>query len=144
MNTTSLYNILEKEKINYSNHQLLNSGGMIAHYKDITAIIVDEQKADTTVSRNTVLIQELGHYFSGSYYKTDSDYEIIAKAEFKADKRAWKDFFPYERIKLLMKKGYTTATQLAEQFDVEATYMARCLNYYYDNSHGFTDEKVSI
>lgn len=144
MDTVSLYNILEKEKINYANHQLLNSDGMIAHYKDITVIVVDENKTNTTTSRNTVLIQELGHYNSGSYYKTNSPLELIEKMEYKADKRAWKDFLPYDKIRELMKKGYTTATQLAEQFDVEISYMARCLNYYYDNSNGFTDEKIYI
>lgn len=64
MKITSLYDILEKENINYANHELLNSRGMIAHYKDVTAIIVDEKKTTTTASTNTTLIQELGHYFS--------------------------------------------------------------------------------
>lgn len=144
METTSLYNVLERENIHYLNHELINSSGMIAHYQDVTAIVVDENKNKTTTSKNTTLIQELGHYYSGSYYKIYSDYEIISKAEFKADKRAWKEFLPYEKILLLMKNGYTTATQLAEYFNVETPYMARCLNYYYDNSHGFIDDKVLI
>lgn len=63
METTSLYNVLENENINYSNHRLVNSSGMIAHYQDVTVIIVDEQKTNTTVSRNTVLIQELRSLF---------------------------------------------------------------------------------
>ena len=137
METVSLYNILENENIYYSNHKLSNSSGMIANYKDVTAIIVDEVKTNTTISRNTVLIQELGHYFSGSYYKTNSPYELIEKMEYKADKKAWEKFFPYEQIKKLMKKGLTTVTQLADYFDVEAPYMARCVNYYYNQYNGF-------
>ena len=137
METMTLYNVLEDENIHYSNHELKNSSGMIAHYKDVTAIIVDESKTNTTISRNTVLIQELGHYFSGSYYKTNSPYELIEKMEYKADKKAWEKFFPYEQIKRLMKKGLTTVTQLAEYFDVEAPYMARCVNYYYNQYNGF-------
>lgn len=143
METTSLYNMLENENIHYSNHKLLNSSGMIAHYKDVTAIIVDEAQTNTTISRNTTLIQELGHYFSGSYYRTYSDYEVISKAEFKADKKSWEKFFPYDQIKKLMHEGLTTVTEIAEYFDVEVPYMARCLNYYYDHSHGFMDDKLS-
>lgn len=137
METTSLYDILETENIHYSNHKLVNSSGMIAHYQDVIAIIVDENKTNTTVSRNTVLIQELGHYFSGSYYNINSSYELIDKMEYKADKKSWEKFFPYEKIQELMKKGLTTATQLAEYFDVEVPYMARCVNYYYNQHNGF-------
>lgn len=137
METISLYNVLEKEKIHYSNHKLSHSNGMIAHYKDVTAIIVDESKINTKISINTTLIQELGHYYSGSYYKTNSPYELIEKMEHKADKKAWEEFFPYEKIKELMKNGLTTVTQLAEYFDVETPYMARCVNYYYNNYNGF-------
>ena len=137
METTILYNELEREHINYCNHKLLNSCGMIAHYKDVTAIVVDEEKTNTTISRNTTLIQELGHYYSGNYYNIHSDYEVISKAEFRSDKKAWEKFFPYEKIKELMKKGLTTVTELAEYFDVEAPYMARCVNYYYNQYNGF-------
>lgn len=137
METTSLYNMLENENIHYSNHELVNSNGMIAHYQDVTAIIVDENKTNTTISRNTVLIQELGHYYSGSYYKTGSSYELIEKMEYKADKKSWEKFFPYEKIKELMHKGLTTVTQLADYFDVETPYMARCVNYYYNQYNGF-------
>ena len=142
METISLHNVLENENIHYSNHKLFNSSGMIAHYEDVTVIVVDEKQNNTTASMNTTLIEELGHYFSGSYYRTYSDYEVISKAEFKADKKAWEKFLPYKKVLSLMKEGYTTATQLAEYFDVEVPYMARCLNYYYNNSHGFTDDNI--
>ena len=136
METVSLFNVLEKENIYYFNNKLYNTNGMIAHCNDTTAIIVDEDKTDTTIAANTVLIQELGHFFSGSYYRTNSSLELIEKMEYKADKKAWEKFFPYTEVKQLMKNGLTTVTQLAEYYDVEAPYMARCINYYY-NQYGF-------
>ena len=137
MDPTELYKMMEDESINYINHDLFSTSGMITHYEDITAIIVDDKKVKGQVAENTVLIQELGHYMSGAYYRTNSPYELIEKMEHKADKKAWEEFFPYEEIKELMKKGYTTVTQLAEYYDVEAPYMARCINYYYNQYHGF-------
>ena len=134
MDTTELYKIMENENIHYINHNLYCTDGMISHYKDITAIVVDDKKVKGQIAENTVLIQELGHYMAGAYYRTNSPYELIDKMEHKADKRAWEEFFPYEEI---MKKGLTTATQLAEYYNVEAPYMARCLNYYYEQYHGF-------
>ncbi len=137
MDTNELYKKMENENIHYIDHNLYGTEGMITHYEDVTAIIVDEEKASTQVTKNTVLIQELGHYMAGAYYRTNSPYELIDKMEHKADKKAWEEFFPYEEIKQLMKKGLTTITQLAEYYDVEAPYMARCINYYYNQYHGF-------
>lgn len=137
MDSNELYKKMEDQNINYINHDLFSTSGMIAHYEDVTAIIVDDKKVKGQVAENTVLIQELGHYMSGAYYRTNSPYELIEKMEHKADKKAWEEFFPYEEIKELMKKGYTTVTQLAEYYDVEAPYMARCINYYYNQYHGF-------
>lgn len=136
METSTLYNKMEKENINYINAKLLFTRGAIAHYNNLTAIVVDDKQVKNQVSENTVLIQELGHYMAGAYYHTNSQYELIDKMEHKADKKAWESFFPYEEIKQLMKKGLTTITQLAEYYDVEAPYMARCVNYYY-NQYGF-------
>ena len=114
MDTNKLYEMMENENINYINHDLYSTDGMIAHYEDITAIIVDDKKVKGQVAENTVLIQELGHYMAGAYYRTNSEYELIEKMEHKADKKAWETFFPYKEIKELMKKGLTTVTQLAE------------------------------
>ncbi len=139
MNSQELYQKMEQENIHYLNHNLSSTEGMIAHYKDLTAIIVDDKKVKSQVAENTVLIQELGHYRAGAYYRTNSPYELIEKMEHKADKKAWEEFFPYAEIKELMKKGLTTVTQLAEYYDVEAPYMARCIHYYYNQYHGFDD-----
>ncbi|MCI8411974.1 MAG: hypothetical protein HFJ40_06050 [Clostridia bacterium] len=144
METSALYDKIEKENINYINAKLLFTRGAIAHCNNLTAIVVDDNQIKSQVSENTVLIQELGHYMAGAYYRTNSQYELIDKMEHKADKKSWQEFLPYEKIIKLMKNGLTTATQLAEYFNVEVPYMARCLNYYYNNSHGFTDDKVSV
>lgn len=137
METSDLYYKIEKEDIYYINHKLLFTRGAIAHCNNINAIIVDDTQVKSQISENTVLIQELGHYMAGAYYRTNSPYELIEKMEHKADKKAWEEFFPYEEIKKLMKQGLTTATELAEYYHVEASYMARCLNYYYNQYHGF-------
>lgn len=136
MNTIDLYEIIDKENIHFIKRKLSNSAGMIVNYKDITAIVLDTSKIKGTIEENTVLIQELGHYYAGAYYQTNSPFDLIEKMEYKADKKAWEKFFPYPTIKELMKKGLTTVSELAEYFNVEAPYMARCINYYY-KKYGF-------
>lgn len=143
MESSLLYNKIENENINYINSKLNKSRGAIAHYKDITVIVVDDKQIDTQIAENTVLIQELGHYYAGAYYRTYSDYEVIEKMEHKADVKAWKEFFPYSKIKELLNNGVSTITEIADYFDVEAPYMARCLYYYSNESNGFTKEYIA-
>lgn len=138
MDINYLYKKMEKENINYVNSKLYFSKGAIAHYKDSTAIVLDESQISTSIEEKTTLIQEFGHYMAGAYYKINSEWELVDKMEFKSDKKAWETFFPYLEIKKLMKKGLTTVTEIAEYYDVEAPYMSRCLNYYY-NQYGFKD-----
>lgn len=131
-----LINTIEKENINYINHKLYSTKGMIAHYNDITAIVVDDKQITSQTDENTVLLQELGHYSAGAYYRSTSPFELIEKMEYKADKTAWEKFIPYKKVLALMEIGFTTVTDLAEYFNIDASYMARCIFYYY-NQYGF-------
>ena len=99
MKTSDLYQKLKKENIHYIKHELLFTRGAIVHYQNITAIVIDDKQVQTSVSENTVLIQELGHYLANAYYDTNTPYELIRKLEHKADIKAWEEFFPYEEIK---------------------------------------------
>ena len=137
METSDLYQKLKKEGIHYIRHKLLFTRGAIVHYNNITAIVIDDEQVQTKISENTVLIQELGHYMAGAYYNTNSPYELIREMEQKADIKAWEEFFPYEEIKKLKKKGLTTVTEIAQYYQIEPPYIARCLNYYYNLYHDF-------
>lgn len=137
MKKNELYKKMEEKNIHYIKHHLHSTTGMIAHYDNITAIIIDDRKVKSTTAENTILIQELGHYMAGAYYNTNSPYELIKEMELLADVKAWEEFFPYEEIKELMKSGLTTATDIAKYYDVEVPYMARCINYYYNKYHCF-------
>lgn len=143
MDTTLLYDKIEEENINYINSTLSRTRGAIIHYKDITAIVVDDKQIDTQIAENTVLMQELGHYYAGAYYRTYSDYELIEKMEHKADVQAWKKFLPYTKIRELLHNGVSTVAELADYFNVEAPYMARCLYYYSNESNQFTKEMLA-
>lgn len=143
MNANLLYSKIEEENINYINSKLYRTRGAIAHYKDITVIIVDDAQVNTQVTENTVLMQELGHYYAGAYYRTYSNYELIEKMEHKADVQAWKKFLPYTKIRELLHNGVSTVAELADYFNVEDPYMARCLYYYSNESDGFTKEMLA-
>ena len=142
MKTSDLYDILKKEGIHYINAKLSSSCGAIISYKGITAIIVDKSKIDSEAMENTVIIQELGHYFADSYYRCDSSLDFVESLEHKADVCAWLKFFPYKEIKFLRNCGLNSATSLASYFNVDVSYISRCLNFYYSHSNGFEDDDL--
>lgn len=143
MKNYDLYKKMKDENIYYINHELTFTRGAIAHYKGITAIVIDKKKVTSQTSENTVIMQELGHYMANAYYKMNSSYELIEEMEQLADIKAWTEFFPYEKIKELMDNGISTVTEIANYFDVEPFYMSRCLNYYYEHSNGFIDSTLN-
>lgn len=144
MNTEELYHLLKKEHIHLVYHSLSHSRGMIAHYQDVTVIVVDPLRVDTNISFHTVLLQELGHYYSGSYYHSYTDDDKLLAAEFLADQTAWLRFFPYQEIKQLMNWGLTTVSEIADYYQVESDYMARCLHFYYEKSNGFSLDSLDL
>ena len=139
-----LYSEIDEKNINYINSKLENTRGAIIHYKDITAIIVDDDQIETQASENTVLMQELGHYYAGSYYRTYSDYALIEKMEHKADVASWKKFIPYNKVRELLLKGVSSMADFADYFGVEAPYMARCINFYSQNSNHFSNTTLAM
>lgn len=142
MKINDLYEILEEEGIYYINHKLVSTRGAIACFKGIIAIVVDDTQIDNEASEITVIIQELGHYFSDSFYRENSSFDLIENMEYKADIVAWLNFFPYKKIKLLRNFGLKSASEIASYFNVEPSYMARCLNFYYKLSNGFLDDNL--
>ncbi len=137
MNTDDLYKRLQQENIHYINKKLFLTPGAIVHYENITAIVVDKEQIKNSTHENTIIIQEFGHYLAHSYYKSNDPYEVINDMEQSADIAAWNEFFPYQEVKKLINNGISTATEIANYFNVNSDYIARCLDYYYDISDGF-------
>ena len=146
MKINDLYEILNEEGIYYINHKLVSTRGAIACFRGITAIVVDDTQIDCEASEITVIIQELGHchYFSDNYYRYDSSLELVETLEYKSDICAWLKFFPYEEVKFLRKNGLYSATSIASYYDVEVSYISKCLNFYYNNSNGFKDDELFV
>ena len=55
MNIEYLYKKMEQENINYVNSKLYATKGAIAHYKNNTAIVLDESQISTSIEEKTTL-----------------------------------------------------------------------------------------
>ncbi|MEA5145646.1 MAG: ImmA/IrrE family metallo-endopeptidase [Candidatus Limiplasma sp.] len=84
-------------------------------------------KALHGLEEKEVFAHELGHCESGGLYKRHSPYEVMAKAEYRADKWAYSKLVPVKAVRRAIKKGVQTPWELAEVFEVSCEYMGKVL-----------------
>lgn len=84
MNLIDLENIAKKEKLNIVNYKMRkNKARIINNY-----IFMDYSKINSYTEEKCSLAEELGHYYTDSYYTLSSSQSNIDRAEYKATK--WK------------------------------------------------------
>ena len=87
MELIDLENIAQREKIDIINFKMKNTKARIIDY-DNPYIFMDYSKIKGYIDEKCTLAEELGHYFTNSYYKIISSKNEIERAEYKAFK--WK------------------------------------------------------
>jgi hypothetical protein len=73
---------------------------------------------------------ELGHCEYGGTYCRSSQYDIKAKAEYRASKWAYYQLVSPDEITTCVRRGIVTPWELAEHFDVSDGFMGKALGYY--------------
>lgn len=77
------------------------------------------------------LAHELGHCEYGGFYNQYSDYDIISKAERRADKWAYYNLLPPRFVRSCIVDGLQP-WEIAEEADLPDEFVYRCLQYYKD------------
>lgn len=114
--------------------------GYWIHYidlREIKAITLDSCGKHIALSKDIhgteekeIAAHELGHCEYGGFYNRYSAYEVKAKAEYRADKWAYRKLVPVRAVRRAIKKGVQTPWELAEMFDVSCEYMGKVLEHY--------------
>lgn len=78
----------------------------------------------------THLAHEIGHEDKGAFYNRYSHFDLRARHERIADKRAWEVAIPYADLKKALANGYTTLYELSELFGLTEDYIRRAWEYY--------------
>ena len=130
-----LYNIAEKENIQIFSFALpLVSSVSMMDLKGNCSIGIDPFSIETYAEEKEHLAHELGHCITGSFYNIYSDCDVIAKAEYKADKWAIKKLIPEDEVRNAYEFGYTELWQLSELFGVPEEFMLKAVHYYKENA----------
>lgn len=131
MNLEKLYEISEKENIKIYNWYIEDCNGIYLNYDKINAIALNYDEIGTYIEEKCTLAEELGHYYSNSTYKLNSDFQLRSKQEYKAKKWSYSILVPISLLKEKISQGLDLY-DLADYFEVDCKYMIDCINFYTD------------
>ncbi len=97
---------------------------------DRYAVFFDPSLCRTTAALKEVLAHECGHCATGATHTLASEWDIISRHEYKADRWAIEQFLPYEVLCSAAENGCCEAWQLAEYFDVPQAFVEKAMCYY--------------
>lgn len=91
---------------------------------------LDSSRRFSKIEEKALLMHELGHCQTGSFYCDGASELVRAKCEKKADAWAIEHFLPYDKIIEAYKSGITNNYELAEYFEVSEQYVSKAIEYY--------------
>lgn len=93
-------------------------------------IAIDTKKIKNKKEEKALLAHELGHCETGSFYNIHSSFDLWAKQEYKANKRAFELLIPYHELTAAIQHGITEIWELAEHFGVPYLFMLKAAEYW--------------
>lgn len=108
-----------------------NVKSIIADMGDGTAAIgLNIQKIENRQETIELFAHELGHYYTGTYYKLYSPLQLRCKMEYKADVWTVERLLPIERLKQAFAENCQECWELAEYLDCSEQLVARAVQIY--------------
>ena len=95
-------------------------------------VLMDPSKYESRRRYKCDLAHEVAHCETGSFYNDCSPYDIKARCEHKANKRAIQMLMPFSEVMAALRSGHVCTWSLAEYFDVTEDFAAMALNLYAD------------
>ena len=141
MKLEKLYDMAERENIDIINFKMKNKAiiGCIGNNYSIGlnySIIKDSSE------EKTILAEELGHYYTNTFYNSNYSDVEISKREFRATKWAFKTLVPYSKLLELREEGCKYNYEFAEELGVTEDLINKAYDYYKNNEMFFTNEEM--
>ena len=93
-------------------------------------IFINHKEIKNSDEEFIVATHEYGHCMTGSTHPPYSPLDIVAKHEYRADRRAVLDFLPIERIKSAIKDGCRTVYEFSEYLDLPEQFVLKAFQHY--------------
>ena len=93
-------------------------------------IFLDFEKFGCMADFFWALIHEVSHCATGCTHRVSSPYDLVARHEYKANRRAIETYLPAEAIRQALRAGCTEPWQLAEYFGLPESAVRLALEYW--------------
>lgn len=135
MELKKLYELADKENIDIIDFKMKNKA-IIGCINDNYTIGINYSNIDDSCEEKCILAEELGHYYTNSFYNYNFTKEEISKREFRATKWAFKTLIPFTILKQLYEKGCRYTYEFAEKLGVTEDLVEKAYNYYLGGNNG--------
>ena len=96
-------------------------------------IAIDYRRIQGERHEKEVVMHELSHNETGTFYGLQCPLETKERQEYRARKWAWMHLIPAEDLKQAVSAGYTELWELADYFDVPEEQIQEAISYYQEN-----------
>ena len=93
-------------------------------------IFLDFDRFSTKSDFFWALIHEVSHCATGCTHRVSSEYDLVARHEYKANRRAIETYLPLDALRGAMRAGYTEPWQLAEYFGLPEAAVRLAVQYW--------------
>ena len=107
------------------------------HFEEFTALstprgllALDYRKIQTREQELEILLHEIGHFSTATFYQWDTPYTIRQKQENKATRFIFEKYYPPAAIAHAFKQGHTELWQLAEYLSLPTPFVTEMLSFY--------------
>lgn len=125
-----LFDQLYKNDIDLILYPMPFCKGMSMGQNGSYAVFIDTNQIETNAELNHVLAHEIGHCTTGALHKLSSPYELIQQHENRANRWAYENCLPFDKLKAAMENGISECWQLAEHFNFPESFIKEAIRYY--------------
>lgn len=123
-----LYDEIENLNIKVTNFPLREKVALIGPEGYLA---IDYSKIKTTAEEKAVLLEEIGHFCTYSFYSVDAPHRVWEKQEHRAMRYVFEKHYPPEMLAELMMRGQPEMWNLAEALDLPEPFVCRMVQFYF-------------
>lgn len=126
----TIYDDIDHQKVRLILYNIGFSPAAVVEHQGRYGLFLDVEQCGGLRKMKEVLAHELGHCATGCTHRLSSQWDIIEKHEYKANRWAFETYFPPQEIAAAIQAGYTENWQLAEWFDMPEEFIQKAVDYY--------------
>lgn len=93
-------------------------------------LAIDYRKISTRQQELEILLHEIGHFSTATFYQWDTPYTLRQKQEHKAIRFVFEKYYPPLLLAQAFHQGHTETWELAEYFSLPQSFIVEMLSFY--------------